>query len=136
MADNQFLSQLAVLNYVPLARLDDLRAELHAARYQILGLDGVGVRDASGFFTAASAQLFTGERISNWDSFADMLANHATVIESPRTAFIWTEAQQMLDGRLRDLVTAANVLTGIARDAYADSRRFVTFLAGAGPNFA
>jgi hypothetical protein len=136
MAENQLLSHMAVMNYVPMNRLEQLRAELASAGYDTLELNGAGIDDKGSFLAAASQQLFRGEPVANWDSFADVLANHPTLVLSDRSALIWTDAQQMLNGRLRDLVTAADVLTGVSRTIYTGPRQFVTFLVGSGPNFA
>ena len=125
------------MNYAPTERLDSVRSELRSAGYEVLDLNGAGVVNAPTFFAAASRQLFNGEPISNWDSFGDVLANSRTIVLSDRAALVWSHAHEMLTSGLRDLITATDVLTGISRLVYADdSRRFITFLIGDGPNFA
>jgi hypothetical protein len=134
-AADSLLSGLSTTNFVPLESLDSLRDELGAAGYTVLDLDGTDVHDATTFFDAATAQLFGGDRVSNWDSFADVLTNILGGVDKEKIALIWTHAHQMLGGHLRDLIAAADVLTGMSREEYAESRTFVSFLAGDGPNF-
>lgn len=133
--DNEFLARVSVINYAPMHRLSELGQLLEESGYHVLHLDGAGATDAATLFEEASAQLLEGEPVSNWDSFTDVMRSHITFLDSDQTVLIWTDTQNMLGGRLRDLIVAADVLTGISRELYADQRTFVTFLVGTGPNF-
>ena len=135
MSANEFLARVSVINYAPMHRLSELGPLLEEANYHVLHFDGAGASDAATFLTEASAQLLEGEPVSNWDSFADVMRNHITFLDSDQTVLVWTDTQNMLGGHLRDLIVAADVLTGISRELYADHRTFVTFLVGTGPNF-
>ena len=135
MREPGFLARLAVLNVAPQREHGALLDELEAAGFDVLTLDGSGASDAAGLFAAASEQLFHGEPAPNWDSFADVLINVVVGVEHDKIALVWTHADKLLEGRLVDLLTAADVLAGTARTSAEIRPTFVTFFVGDGDAF-
>jgi hypothetical protein len=127
---------LAVLNWLPSGHEADLRRRLAAGGFRSLDLDGTDVVSAATFLGAARAQLFGAEETANWSSFTDQIRNHPVVAGGERVAFVWSHADRMLESGLPDLVTALDILTGVARERYGLGSTFAVFLLGDGPNFA
>lgn len=127
---------LAVLNWLPAEREVELRSQLEADGFRPIDLDGSDVVDAATFLAAAATQLFDGEETANWSSFNDQLRNHPVVGDGDRVALVWTHVDRMLASGLPDLVTALDVLAGVARERYELGGTFVVHLLGDGPNFA
>jgi len=135
MSDTSVLSNLAVVNYVNNADLPRLIELLASSGYRVIQLDGEHVHDAPSLFGEAAAQFLTNRDSSNWDSFGDYLENFVWSFDDKFIALVWSHVEQMLEGSLGDLITAAGILTGISRGVYQEGTVFVTFLLGDGPNF-
>jgi hypothetical protein len=127
---------LALLNWLPADREAELRSQLEADGFRAIDLDGSGAVDAATFRSAAATQLFDGEETANWSSFNDQLRNHPVVCDADRVALVWTQVDRMLTSGLPDLVTALDILAGVARERYGLGSTFVVYLLGDGPNFA
>jgi hypothetical protein len=123
-----------VINVMAQRELDALLAELAAPGVRTLRLDGSAVHDAQSLFAAAGDQLFGGEPIANWDSFADVLLNNAAAQEG-ETALVWTGAEQMLHGDLAGLLTFADMESDIARRVRAIGPSLSTYLLGSSEEF-
>lgn len=134
MAVDPGIPGLAVINFVSSSSLGGLRAQLTAAEFELIELDGSTVTDAASLFAAFGA-VSEGAPAANWDAFTDDFGTYVWGLDGEKAALIWDTAQAMLEGGLKDLVTAADVFSGLARQMYGQDLIFVTFFAGEGPNF-
>lgn len=130
-----YIPDLAVINYVASTSLQELNDLLGAAQCGVVNLHGEMVRDKASLLAATSRQLFDGLDSHNWSALEDLLRNTVWKLDKKFVALVWTDAHQMLNGGLSDLITAVDIFTGLSRNLYKQDRVFVTFLVGDGPNF-
>jgi len=124
---------------VDLAELEEV---LRGFGFAVLTLNGKGVRDKATLLAQAEADLppVEGMRPGNWDALADYFWNGLLALGEERVALVWTDADQILQGNLQDLLDALRVLGGVA-DAVREGgglprpTTVLIFLLGAAPGF-
>lgn len=133
-----------IVTLVAQSDLETLRAALSRWGYVLYQLDGAQVKDRRSFLTAATQTLSLppGFVVQSWDGFQDRLWGSLCGVEASHVAFIWQDADQMLNGGLGDLLSAVSIFEETARRVYNFTESgfphemdFTLFLVGAGPNF-
>lgn len=128
------LPRLAIVNWAASADLGDLRSLLATEGFAAAELSGGTVHDRDTFLVEASRSMLGGVEAHNWSSFGDLL-RPAVCELGTAVALVWTDAHRMLAGGLPDLVTALDLITGVARALYEQEHTLIVFLVGEGPNF-
>ena len=98
---------------VDLAELEDV---LRGYGFAVLTLHGKTVRDKATLLAQVETDLphIEGMRPGNWDALADWFWNLLRVLDGDRVALLWTDADQIVQGDLQDLLDALRVLGGVA----------------------
>ncbi len=135
MATDPQLPGLAIRHLVNEAERSDLEQVLLAHEFEILAIEGAGVRDRATLFDAVTEKLLAGRPCRSWDDLQFGVEELLWSRESERFALIWTGAENMLEAGLGDLLAASDVLATISRSMYKADTVFVVFLLGAGAAF-
>jgi hypothetical protein len=131
-------SEYAVTNYVSQADLDQLLAKFEGTNYRVVVLNGEAVTSQASLFAQAEKDLPLTEdynQVHNWASFEDCLWNMLFSFDEERIVIVWSHVERMLEGGLEVFMTAADVLTGLARRLYEKQIDLSVFFVGTGPNF-
>jgi hypothetical protein len=133
-----------IVTLVNRSDLDTLRVALRRWGFFAYHLDGAQVTDRRSFLAEATKTLSlpSGFGIQTWHGFQDHLWGSLCGVNESRVAFLWQDADQMLNGGLADLLAAVSVFEETARRVYNFTESgfphemdFTLFLVGAGPNF-
>lgn len=136
--------QVQVVNLVGTEALPDLDASLREWGWTAWRLDGSRVVDAQSLWARSGIDLpdpFPVRPLVGFDAYADALRAAAATSPADDVALVWTQAHQMLEGGLGDLLTAVSVLRRASQQlaaldpAAGGPTALYTFLVGEGPNF-
>jgi hypothetical protein len=137
--DEPAFAPVTCVAQVDLAQLEEALA---GYGFAVIGLDGKLVRDKATLLAQAEADLppVEGMRPGNWDALADYLGNGLAELGEERVALVWTDADQIVQGDLQDLLDGLRVLTGVADAVRAGEGLphpidLMIFLVGDGPGF-
>ncbi len=137
-------ASLRVLNLISQHQLATLDRSLAGWGCLAWKLDGSTVTNAATLFSQAGKDLpspFSVRAVNGWDAFKDSFWEAAATSDANEIAFVWTNAQRMLEGGLGDLLQAATLLGSLSRDLArlnspgVSAKTLYVFLAGNGPNF-
>jgi hypothetical protein len=128
-------SSPAVINYIENSYLQQLIVSFGENGVKYIVLNGDGVKDKNTLLNKFGQDVFDGHTPDGWDQLSDLFSNLISSVESPQTAFIWTNVDQMLNGGLEDLIVCADILTGITRKFYTQNLVHLNFFLGEGSNF-
>lgn len=121
--------------------LGSLRGELERDEFRVFELHGSHIHDKVTFFEEAARSLPHPDNLvarRSWDALADILWEGFASAGCPRTAILWTDADQMLErGLLPELLTASQCFDDIASQLLSVNPPVMlrTFLVGVGENF-
>lgn len=125
----------AVINFVDANQSDSLLMGLSSKGAVVATLDGTVIHNQATLLEEIGVKLFGGKKLLNWAQLEDLLRLTILRANGGEYALVWTNANTMLEGGLRDLIVAADVFFRAARDARQHGRGFRVFLLGSGPNF-
>ena len=135
---------MRIVNLVNQESLEFLKRFLSQNSFRIFELDEHDIKDAQSFFIR-SVSLFPQDpplsgRV-NWDAFLDSLRGGLDQLGEKRVAFVWTDAEKMLEHGLADLLIAVGCFEQLAadvatsEDGISKAVELLVFLVGKGDNF-
>lgn len=128
------ITRPSIINVVNKVAYTDLSNSL-CQSYKLYTLNGKNIVNIETFLSEFSDQILTKGKADNLSNFEDHFFQYLVTCPEVRSAFIWTEVDNMLKGALLDLITFSDILSSITRKLYKHGRTHINILVGSDINF-
>ena len=128
------ITQPSIINLVNESSFNDVSNSLSKS-YELHVLNGKSIIDSRSFLIEFSEQILVAGVADNLSNFEDLFIDLLLRGSESRTAFIWTDVDNMLAGGLGDLIAFSDILSTITRKLYQRGNTHINLFIGSGSNF-